>query len=368
MKSKKGKAIAAKLIDDLLGSNNDETKESSEQESTYSKFSELDSDQESGILELSESIITDEESQPFGVAEGLASDSEDDPDATLQVRRPSKNSSAALGKTELSKEPDATIKLSESRILKEAVFSDEQTKSSKSQNSSPESEQTTSSFQGLTSSHIKATVGRYAGAGGVSSPTQATLVQSENLRIAQQKILELEEEISRLRTSNEDLAAAGETLQKVVDESKSEGESLERKMENFKEMAEQENLLLKEAFEVKKRRVGELENKIEEMELRLSSNIQKIRVRERELENRLELVRMEGQALARSKDEMVLDLKRQIDQLNVELENYRSKGQELNTQLKDKQELLRRTVKALRLALSMLEGDEFGSTLLKKVK
>ena len=50
--------------------------------------------------------------------------------------------------------------------------------------------------------------------------------------------------------------------------------------------------------------------------------------------------------------------KRQIDQLSLELNNYRTKNQELNRQTTDKQEMLRRTVKALRLALSMLEGEE----------
>src|SRR5690606_17266616 len=97
-----------------------------------------------------------------------------------------------------------------------------------------------------------------------------------------------------------------------------------------------------------------------EYEVRLSTNLQKIRVRERELENRLELVKVEGSALVRSKDEMILDMKRQIDQLNMELENYRNKGQELNQRLHEKQEMLRRTVKALRLALTMLEGGEDG--------
>ena len=108
----------------------------------------------------------------------------------------------------------------------------------------------------------------------------------------------------------------------------------------------------------KQKQSDELERKVSEMEMRLSTSIQKIRVRERELENRLELVRMEGQALIRNKDEMILDLKRQIDQLTIELESYRTKGQDLNKQLDDKQEMLSRTVKALRLALSLLEGND----------
>ncbi len=335
MKSKKGKALAAKLIDDLLG-------DGSENSSVQEEVQHSDKGQsDENVVELSQSIVIDN-SDPFVIPH------ED--------------------------ENDATVKINESKIIpvpteprKTKVAASESTqivgvrKSIDTQKEEP-------SFAGLTSSNIKASVGRYVGAGGMSSPAQTTLVQSENLRVAQQKILELEEEISRLRTENEDLAAAGETLRRVADESTAAQEILERRLENIKDLAQQEQQLMKENVETKDRRLAEMQNKIEEMELRLSTNIQKIRVRERELENRLELVRLEGEALARSKDELVLDLKRQVDQLNMELENYRSKGQELNSQLKDKQELLRRTVKALRLALSMLEGDEEINFSLKKVK
>jgi len=130
----------------------------------------------------------------------------------------------------------------------------------------------------------------------------------------------------------------------------------------------EEKALLIENKESLRRELDHLKGKNEDLELRISTNIQKIRVRERELENRLELVKMEGAALIRSKDEIILDLKRQIDQLGLELNNYRTKSQELNRMILDKQDILRRTVKALRLALTMLEGDEEQTQPLKKAK
>ena len=54
-------------------------------------------------------------------------------------------------------------------------------------------------------------------------------------------------------------------------------------------------------------------------------------------------------AINQTKDEVVLDLKRQIDQLSLELDSFRNKGQELHQQLSEKREALQRTVKALRL-------------------
>jgi hypothetical protein len=206
---------------------------------------------------------------------------------------------------------------------------------------------------------VRASVGRFSsmrsGAGG---GTEAALAQSESLRIAQSRILELENEIERLRTQNEELGAAAETLRRRADELLAVSNRRESDYEHAISSFEQDKNILASARDALSRDNEQLRRKNEEMELRISSNIQKIRVRERELENRLELIKMEGQAMIRSKDDMILELKRQIDQLNLELTNYRTKNQELNRQTTDKQEMLRRTVKALRLALSMLEGEE----------
>ncbi len=206
----------------------------------------------------------------------------------------------------------------------------------------------------------RASVGRFASLRSTVSAnaTEASLAQSENLRIAQNRLLEFENEIERLRSQNEELAAAAETLRRRTDELSSLNQKRESDYQNAVSTFEQERSILIGAKEGVQRELETLRQRTEELELRISSNIQKIRVRERELENRLELLKMESAALIRSKDEMILELKRNMDQLNLELTNYRNKNQELNRITMDKQEQLRRTVKALRLALSMLEGEE----------
>lgn len=213
-------------------------------------------------------------------------------------------------------------------------------------------------------------VGKFAvrSSGGVLSGAEAALTQSENLRIAQQRILDLEKEIERLRSENESLAAAGETLRKRSDELLAKAQNIESKFAHTRELHHEEKEALLGSLASKDQQSQELKRKIEELEMRLSTNIQKIRVRERELENRLELIKMESSAIVRSKDELILDLKRQLDQLNLELDNYRQKGQELNRVLGDKQDLMRRTVKTLRLALSLLEGADESDTPSKKAK
>lgn len=205
-----------------------------------------------------------------------------------------------------------------------------------------------------------------AGAAGLGS--EAALVQSENLRVAQQKIFELEEEIQRLRIESEQLAAAGDTIRKKADELLAENELKNKKIEEAYEKFESEKGILENALAAKDRELKELRTKNTEYEVRLSTNLQKIRVRERELENRLELVKMESSAIKRSKDETMLELKRQMDQLSMELESYRAKGQDLNRQISENQETVRRTVKALRLALSLLEGGSSDNEIYKKAK
>lgn len=207
---------------------------------------------------------------------------------------------------------------------------------------------------------VKTSVGRYAVRKGssVQAGSEAQLLQVENLRVAQQKILDLEDELARLRQENEEVVAAAESLRKENEDLSSRNEQATHKLGGLKESIAEEKEILDQSSKAKDRELKELRIKVGEFEARLSSNLQKIRVRERELENRLELVKMESSALTRNKDEMLLDLKRQIDQLNHELENYRNKMQELNKKVQDKQELLRRTVKALRLAMSLLESEE----------
>lgn len=216
--------------------------------------------------------------------------------------------------------------------------------------------------------NVRQSVGKFA-TGRPSSafnPAVASLAQSENLRVAQQRILDLEQEVEKMREENAKLVTAGEMIRKRADELLTKSESMEAKYQLDVSSLADEKELLQASLSVRDQEIGQLKAQIEEMDTRLNSTMQKVRMRERELENRLELVKMESSALVHNKDEFILELKRQIDQLTMELDNYRNKGQELNRQLSQKQEMLKRTVKALRIALTMLEGAD--DNPLKKVK
>jgi len=220
---------------------------------------------------------------------------------------------------------------------------------------------------------VKVSIGGYrggarSGAANVMTSVDATLAQAENLKIAQQRILDLEKEVEALRAENEELASAGEIVRSRTDDLSVRINSLEKEKQEAHESAQSEMLILKGNLQYKEAEVAKARMKVDELETRLKSDFKKIRVRERELENRLELLRAEKSALVRSKDEYILDQKRKIDQLSMELDNYRKKCLELNKALDANQDQFKRTERALRLALTNLEASEDKAVPFKKAE
>lgn len=218
---------------------------------------------------------------------------------------------------------------------------------------------------------VKVSVGNFRGSRGaanVMTSVDASLAQAENLKLAQQRILELEKEVEHLRGENEELASAGEIIRSRTDDLTVRISEIEKEKTEMQESAQSEILILKGNLQYKENEVAKARIKVEELETRLKSDFKKIRVRERELENRLELLRAEKSALVRSKDEYILEQKRKIDQLSQELDNYRKKCLELNKTIEANQDQVKRTERALRLALTNLEAKEENLVPLKKAE
>lgn len=188
-----------------------------------------------------------------------------------------------------------------------------------------------------------------------ASSFDAQLAQAENLKFAQSRIIELEKDIERIRKENEMLASANEIAKQKLDDYMGKIQNLERTKTDLKEQNESELRIFKDGLVSKDAEIHRLRTKVEELESRLSADLKKIRVRERELENRLELSKLEKTALTRSKDETILELKRQIEHLSSEVDNYQHKVIELNQKIESSHEQFGRTVRALRLALTNLE-------------
>lgn len=198
----------------------------------------------------------------------------------------------------------------------------------------------------------------FGGGKGKASGFEAQFAQAENLKMAQQRILELEKEIDRLRKENELLSSAAEISRLRMDELGSQIQNLERQKHELREVNESELQIFKDGLSAKDAEILRLRNKVDELELRLSNDLRKVRVRERELENRLELSKAEKAALLKAKDESILELKRKTETLESEVESYQNKIIELGQKIESNQEQFARTVRALRLALTNLEVSD----------
>lgn len=192
----------------------------------------------------------------------------------------------------------------------------------------------------------------------IFSSAEAALRQSENLRVAQKRISDLEHEVERVRRENESLRSASETLRRRMDELHTQSETAELNTQEVKKIAEEERKVLKGQISSRDREIAEMRSRIDDAESRLEANFRKIRVRERDLEHRIEIIKAESQSIAASKDRMILELKRQIDQISTDLNHAKAQVQETFGQFKERQETARRAVRALRIALTVLEGDE----------
>ncbi len=187
----------------------------------------------------------------------------------------------------------------------------------------------------------------------------ASLAQSESLRIAQNRIIDLEKEIERLRQENDEILTASEIIRNKSEEFTIKISQLEKENLEIKSDLKNEISLLKGNLIYKESENTKLQEKNEELELRIKNDFKKIRVRERELENRLELIKIEKQAVIKSKDDLLLELQRKNDISKSELETYRNKVQELNKSIESYKNQIKITVRTLRLALSHVDekGD-----------
>ncbi|NBT58619.1 hypothetical protein EBT16_07530 [bacterium] len=83
--------------------------------------------------------------------------------------------------------------------------------------------------------------------------------------------------------------------------------------------------------------------------------MKRIKLKERELENKYDLLRNDTQTLLDSKDKQLLDLKKKVDALNLELEQFDDRLRESANLLNGVGAKKRRLIETLKLAISLLE-------------
>lgn len=207
------------------------------------------------------------------------------------------------------------------------------------------------------------------GNGPRTDTVEGLLKQTEHLRLAQEKINDLESEIEDLRRENDELLSAADTFKVLSEDYHEQLERLKIELVESREISSQELKILKESLVDRDRQANELKQTNADLKAKVETNFKQIRKRERDLEYRLELVKVEEATLLKTKDKSILELRRKVDKLEQEMEAYRDKNKEHYQKLQQQQQTVRGVVRALRIALTRLEGD-FGVDLevLKKAE
>lgn len=196
---------------------------------------------------------------------------------------------------------------------------------------------------------------------GSSTVDRNPLIDLKNvdyIKAAQEKVLRLEKELMSLRHENQELAVAGDHFKSLSDDQKRKIKSLEAEVNSLESTFSEEKEILMESISAKELRVEALQSRVEDLEEQMQTKFNRLRMRERELESRLEIIKQENEAVAHTKDDMLVDLKKQVGSLTEDLERARSQYQKSLDKLSQRDDALRRTAKALKLSLTMLESQK----------
>ena len=106
----------------------------------------------------------------------------------------------------------------------------------------------------------------------------------------------------------------------------------------------------------------DLLRKKEEFREKVREDLKRIKLKERELENKYELLRSDTQTLLDAKDKQILELKKKTDALDLELEQFDDQLRENAMVLNEIGVKKRRLIETLKLAISLLEDIDKGSS------
>jgi chromosome segregation ATPase len=109
----------------------------------------------------------------------------------------------------------------------------------------------------------------------------ASLAQSENLKIAQARILDLEKENDQLRQENDEVSSAADIIRSRLEELNARITSLEKEKSEMRESLNNEIMILKGNLQYKESEVAKARLRIDELETRLRNDFKKIKIQSR---------------------------------------------------------------------------------------
>lgn len=188
------------------------------------------------------------------------------------------------------------------------------------------------------------------------SNLQVNLFNSEKLKLAQDKVLNLEKDLLSLKKQNKDLAAASSLIAKKHKITLENFSNLKYDVNSNKDNFQNEKDVLLNTLKDAKTKINKLKSNIKELESQLSNDLDGVRSKEMALEGRIDILKMESSILQKEKDNNILDLKKDNKKIKEDLNILNKKNQEL---LKTNQEFKKkshRAVSVLRATICNLEG------------
>lgn len=147
-----------------------------------------------------------------------------------------------------------------------------------------------------------------------------------------------------------------------LDEAQRNIARLQVEMEEEKREHSEQFSILKSDFDEKLKEAGatqeqmkELVRRREEFKEKVREDLKRIKLKERELENKYELLKNDTQTLLEAKDKQILELKKKVDALDLELESFDDRLRESANVLNSVGAKKRRLIETLKLAISLLE-------------
>ena len=198
----------------------------------------------------------------------------------------------------------------------------------------------------------------------VSSPLQIQLIQSESLKISQDKINKLEEELQLLREKNNSLLSAADLLKEKNQELKIKIEVSEKKIGVEKEEFEYEKEVLLSALASAKEQIEKLRKEKKTLDSKLSNHSYNLTNRESSLEGRIEILKMENSVLQREKDKKIIELRKSVEKNKHSLGVVQKQNQDLRDLNEEFQKSSHRAVSALRATIFNLEGVDKNEEIL----
>jgi len=186
---------------------------------------------------------------------------------------------------------------------------------------------------------------------------QDVAVLSSRLKIADERVLSLENSLKAEREKSVDLDTLAEERKIQLDRFEKE-KVLE--MENLQSELSDLRFQIKAKSDkgrVLEQQLKEAAGELERLKERVRNDIRKIRVREKELENKLELIKKDSELLLAGRENKIIELKRKVDLLEFNmdlLQDQFSREKEISSRLR---EHLAKVGQVVRVAAGLIDSS-----------